>query len=1183
VPIDELVEDLWRGSAPRTVVKSLQTQLTYLRQRLAGEAAAPTLINRSGGYSLQVDDASLDAWVFERSVRDASRALAEGSPDRAGPILHEALALWRGRALLDVEDEPFAQREIARLEQLRLTALEERFAADLALGAHRQVVSDLEAFVRANGLRERAWGQLMIAYYRGGRQADALRAYQRAASELADIGIEPTPELRSLERAVLDQADTLEWRSATTGAPPVAPAARSSAGRATASTLPLPAAAQVRAGVFGRSAELASIRAAWQRSSTVGRTVVLVEGDPGIGKTRLVAEAAAEVARARGMVLWGRCDENLTNPYQPFSEVLEQIFRWASDDQVMELAGPSPEYLVPVVPFLAERIGAVDSPRPHGSDYDRFLVFDAVSGVLGRLLDHGPMLVVIDDLHWAAPPTLLLLRHWLNRASRDAAMLIATYRPGEVDDGAHQRSLLADLNRDPDTSTIVLDDLPVEDLEDLVREAGRVADVGDVADFARLLHARAGGNPLLSTQLLRYFVEATPRRRDELRAGERSNGSGPVAMPASISRVIRDRVDRLDHDVVRALQIAAVIGVEFDLATLERFFELESSGDRRSTIGSGAPFDVLPAVEAATAARLLDETSGGCRFRFVHALVRDSIYRDLSGSRRARVHHRIAEVLVELGSRAPIIAHHYELAVADGAQRDAIEWLERAARDHKGGFAHDDARHVLERALTLVNATTPIDRDERGRIGLALAECAEIVGDREASKRHAEQAARDAKSSGSIETFAYAAVQRAGYAQPDLYDEVAAALVAEAIDMVGERRPELRALLLSRAALSQTTTYGPTKETSTMMLEAIALAREAGDREILYEALAGYCHIGQSSIELSEQRSVLAEMAAIEQSHDFDIDGAGGRLRLPFQTLARLRYEAVACLRAGDLQGFDRFLADLEDQGRRGSDWLLLALAAANRALRALLDGRFAEVGGHIDELGRLGGHDVNVLNWMMALRFRLARELGDVGALEAILTEAEPRPAHVSMAVAAFATLLADAGETDEAHRVVTEFLPECIRDLSLSLSAPILGVFAQACCDAHDTDRAAQFYEELSPYSGEMLVFSWAHQVMEAADHYLGILAAELGHDDEADERFAAALRLEQSLPSPPLAVRTMARWGESLLQRSTPDDRRRGEALLAEAEAEATRLGMTMLARHVAAAREAQPTDVSHIEAV
>jgi DNA-binding SARP family transcriptional activator len=224
VPVDRLVDALWGEEPPSGARATIQAYVSKLRRALDPQrppGAAASLIDTQGaGYVLRVDSDAVDARRFERLAREGREALGAGDAEAAGELLAQALALWRGPALADFTFEPFASTEIARLEELRLTATEDQVEAGLALGRHRALVGDLEQLVAAHPFRERLRAQLMLALYRSGRQAEALRAYQAGRQVLAEeLGIDPSPALKELEGAILRQDPTLDWTAAERPAP----------------------------------------------------------------------------------------------------------------------------------------------------------------------------------------------------------------------------------------------------------------------------------------------------------------------------------------------------------------------------------------------------------------------------------------------------------------------------------------------------------------------------------------------------------------------------------------------------------------------------------------------------------------------------------------------------------------------------------------------------------------------------------------------------------------------------------------------------------------------------------------------------------------------------------------------------------------------------------------------------
>ncbi len=289
VSADRLALALWGDDAPGGAVKTVQVHVSRLRKALGdGEIVETT----PAGYRLRVRPGELDAERFEGLVEDGRHALEAGQPDRAAALLREALGLWRGSPIAELGFEPFARTEIARLEEQRLAALEARVEADLAAGRDAEVIGELQQLVARHPTRERLAGHLMLALYRCGRQAEALESYQKARRVLVEeMGIEPGPELRRLQDAILRQDEALDPRSARRDLPAELDAA-------TASPL------------VGRSEHVAALRRWWRRAREGRGALVTLNGVPGIGKTRLAAELAADVHRDGAVVLYaaGRAD-----------------------------------------------------------------------------------------------------------------------------------------------------------------------------------------------------------------------------------------------------------------------------------------------------------------------------------------------------------------------------------------------------------------------------------------------------------------------------------------------------------------------------------------------------------------------------------------------------------------------------------------------------------------------------------------------------------------------------------------------------------------------------------------------------------------------------------------------------------------------------------------------------------
>jgi DNA-binding SARP family transcriptional activator len=505
-----LIDGLWGERPPETAAKALQVYVSQLRRTLGRERVR----TQPGGYRLVLEPDAVDLSRFERLVAEARAA----TPAAAAPKLREAIGLWRGPALADVADEPFAQAEVGRLEELRLAAAEALAEAELALGRHAQLVPELEGLVAHNPLRERLRGQLMLALYRSGRQADALDAYQAVRSTLIDeLGLEPGRALQELELSILRHDSTLDV---------LAPPVRSGSS----------------AGFVGRESEITELEAALEGAVAGSGGLLLLAGEAGIGKTRLAEELAALARERNADVLWGRCWEAGGAPaYWPWT----QAFRGYLRDH--ELA-PAAE-LAPILPELGEGL------PPSDPEQARFRLFEAAAGFLRVASAMNPLVLVLDDLHAADIPSAVLLRYLAPELASMRVLAVGTARTGELRRDQPLAPVLVELGRRA-AQRFDLAGLAVDDVAALVEET-----TGQPAsdEVATTIAVRTDGNPLFVTELARLIA------------------TDPLleTVPPAIRDVISVRARKLSARCADTLALASVLGRDFPLDVLAKLAGLE--------------------------------------------------------------------------------------------------------------------------------------------------------------------------------------------------------------------------------------------------------------------------------------------------------------------------------------------------------------------------------------------------------------------------------------------------------------------------------------------------------------------------------------------------------------------------------------------------------------------------------
>jgi DNA-binding SARP family transcriptional activator len=700
VSSERLIDELWGERPPANATKAVQVQISRLRRALdaARQGAGKSVVTREHGYYLRASPESIDSIRFERLLNEGRGELAAGRAERAVSVLEAGLSLWRGPPLADFVYEPFARSEIARLGDLRIAALEELVEAKLALGRHAEVMGVLETLIGENPYRERLRGQLMLALYRSERQAEALQAYQDARKTLVhDLGIEPGERLRELERGILAQDPALAILVDSGVAAEAVPEGRS-------------------APFIGRDYEFGELLVALGDASTGHGRLVLLGGEPGIGKTRLVEELIAH-ARARGVrTLVGRCWEaGGAPPYWPWVQSLRAFLR-DSDVATLraQLAAGAAE-LSQILPELQRQLPDLPQPAETASEGARFRLFDATADFLRAASGNQPMLLFLDDLHAADASSLLLLRFLARELGSMRVLVVAAYRDVDPTPEPALAKTLSDVAREPVTRRYALGGWARREVAECIENA---ASGLASAELVAALHEQTGGNPLFIGEIVRLLaIEGLPAR---------TAGDGRLAVPESVREVIARRMSHLSVECSGMLVLASVIGREFAL-------------DELAHAGSVSQDELLDVLDEAMAARVLSEVRGAPgHLRFAHALLRDTLYDGLTGVRRIRLHRRIVDTLERLygedpGPHLAELAHH---SIAANELDKASDYARRAADRAQALVAYDEATRFYEMALAALEfRDPPAPARERVELARRAAEAANLAGDRNRAAR----------------------------------------------------------------------------------------------------------------------------------------------------------------------------------------------------------------------------------------------------------------------------------------------------------------------------------------------------------------------------------------------------------------------------------------------------------------
>jgi DNA-binding SARP family transcriptional activator len=1103
VSSDRLIEDLWRGSPPDNPRKAVHVYVSRLRKTLGDDV----LETRAPGYALEVKEGELDVWRFDHLAAQGRHALATGDPARAATLLRHALALWRGPALADVMYEPFAQAEAALLEEQRLCCVEARVEADLALGRHADLVGELEALIDQHGTRERPRRQLMVALYRSGRQAEALEVYRQTRRDLLDeLGLEPGPDLRSLETAILNQDARLTWTP-----PQATPPSVRSADR-----------------IFvGRERQLAQLMVGVDDLHRGRGSLFLLRGEPGIGKTWLAEEAAARAAERGAVFLFGRCWESGgAPPYWPWVQCLRKLVQQTEPDTLAAELGAGAVDIALLVPELRELLPHLPQPPAIDPEGARFRLFDAVTTLLRNSARTRPIVLVLDDLHAADAPSLLLLR-FLSAALGDARVLvIATRRESNPAASESFAATVAELARSESFHEIALGGLGRAEVELLMDAAGAT---GASEDLVAAVHERTDGHPFFVAELVHLL--SSDGRLD--------------AIPPGVRAVVAERVGLLSDDCRRALAVASVVGRAFPAAVLARASGVD-------------PDRTLDLVEEALEAKALATLPGAPgQFRFAHALVREVLYEQLSMNERVRLHRSVAEALEaihapELDRHVAELAHHFFLAAPGGSAARAVEYAARAAERAVTELAYEEAARLYEMAVTAHELQPGADAQARCELLLGLAAAQASANDMISAKSTFVRAADVARSAGLAEQLARAALGHGGSLVSLPADDARLVpLLEEALAAVGEKGGVLRARLLARLACAG--------QTPSCSLEAVDLARRLDDPATLAWTLHARLVLAWGPDNVDELLALTDEIiAAAERAGDLERALEGHLIRL--ELLVTLGSTVAA---HDELAVATRLAQELSLPSAR---WHL----AVHETGLLLLGGHFSEAEALIEHAEQLGerSSSAEVTTTAVVQRFPVRLEQGRLEDLRPALTElAAANPAN-GVYRSLLARLECEAGN-DAAARAILEFVARdewaTVRRNTESLLA--MALLAETAALVSDRERAAELYQLLAPHASVVAVAVHFFP-MGAMSRYVGMLAAVLSHLDEAARHLEDAAATNATLGARPWVALAKADHARVLLTRQAPGDREYAGELLLEALAIHEQLGMTASADRVAA---------------
>jgi tetratricopeptide (TPR) repeat protein len=908
-------------------------------------------------------------------------------------------------------------------------------------------------------------------------------------------------------------------------------------------------------GFFGRRDERQELSSALGEALAGRRQVVLIGGEPGIGKTALTSVVAREAHERGWTVLYGRCEEDLGVPYQPFLEALTTYVDQGPADVLQDHIEAHGGELARMVPTLLRRMPGCPAPRSSDPDTERYLTVGAATGLLALASRHAPLLIALDDLHWADRPTLQLLRHVADSTEYGQLVVVGTYRTSDLGRGHPLGDTLAALRRERGVSRLELTGLSVDDVVALIESAaGEPLDEAH-SGLAVALSKDTGGNPFFVWTMLRHLVESgalTQSAAGHWSADEAMVRSG---LPKSIHEVVGQRVRRLGPATEHVLGLASVIGRDFDAGVLGEVAGISED-------------EALDSLESAVSATLVAETGEAPgTFTFNHSLIQYTLYDRLGRARQRRAHHRVAEVLEQRHGDSPgqagALAHHWLEA---GDEERALRYCIRAGQVALESLAPDEAVRWFDQALVLQGSNRPDAGAERVDLLVALGTAKRLVGDT-GFRDTLLEAGELAAALDDPERMARAALanNRGYYSALGRADVGRIAALEAALGRLDDADSSWRALLL--ATLATEVTFSTDFDSRVaLMREAKGMAERLGDPATMLNVMNLIVETVRAPSNLDERLADTAlgvELAAEVGDPAASFWAVGHRMRAAFE--AGLLVESRAL--------FDEMSALAQEIGQPVMRWMATYAAAQ----WALLDGDIAEgerLAAEAFALGTESGQPDAAPYFGGAMNHAMWQRGTSGDALVQLEASAVDNPG-VPAFYASVARAAAQCGRHDRAQELLDAAVAVKFQNIPSDLLwTSAIVTYAETAIVLDDVSAAAVLYETLEPWPDQMAYMGIRAEGPIA--HYLGALATMLGRYDDADRHFATALDLDTRVPAPFHLARTRLEHGRMLVARGRDGDVEAAVADFTRARAVAVERGYGEVARRAEAALGALDVD-------
>ncbi|HEY8173410.1 MAG TPA: AAA family ATPase [Dehalococcoidia bacterium] len=912
----------------------------------------------------------------------------------------------------------------------------------------------------------------------------------------------------------------------------------------------------------GRREEMDGLKEALESALSGKGSLAMLVGEPGIGKTRLAEEFAVYAGLRGAQVLTGHCYEGEASlPYRPFVEAFRQYTRSRPDAELRAQLGPGAPEIATLVSEIRQRFPDIEAAPKLDPEAERLRLFESVSEFLHNASTAQPLVLHLDDLHWADKPSLLLLQHLAQRTARDRLLIVGAYRDIELDRTHPLSEVLGALRRLPNYRRVLLRGLPQDSVTDLLSiidpsEEGAPARQA----LAAALYQETEGNPFFIREVLAHLIETGKIVHEGGRWVGKVTSVSELGIPEGVREVIGRRLTRLSDGCNRMLTLASTMTGGFSWEALK-------------AINADVPeAQLLDLLEEALAAQLIAERKGehAATYDFTHALIRQTLYGELSGPRRVLMHRQIGEALEQLYGAAsdahlPELAHHFYQAAPGGDVEKAVEYARRSGDRALELFAHEEAASQFELAIHALDLQSQPDARQRFDLFMSLSTAYFRSDMPEQALAAAERAIDAADARGEPEPLARAALVYADAVdRSPLWGTGAQRPVLErALEACGPVATPLRAQLLAKLSMAVVGLDDLSRNREhrlELAREARRVAEETGDARARGISLRALVVAMMGPEQLKERIPIESEMLAAAEA-------SGDRYEIMWARLWRLTDLA----QLGDMNAVKAEIpvtTALADEMREPaySGWRPMW-----EGMLAQREGRFDEAERHLGEMTSIVQRvqHPNYVGSLLAQIYTLRWMQGRLDELQPALLQNVKETPDSRVIQAALAHVHSHAGRLEPAREMFEQLaandFTDIPRDINWMVSLMLASTIAR---QLGDSARAALLYPMLEPYNGQEVTVGNAVIADGSASRSLGELAATMNRWDDAERHFDDACKYNDRTGARPWLAITQLSYAEMLNDRAADGDSASARKLVDAATQVFEALGMKRYLEHALA---------------